>query len=330
MKETSAGGPLVSVVTPFYNTAAELSECIESVLAQSYENFEYILHDNCSDDGSSEIAASYAARDSRIRLIRSDCFRPQVANYNQALTCLSPKSRYCKIVQADDWIYPDCLRLMVEVAETDPRIGLVSSYYREGDRVRGTELAVEETVLSGREIIRRHLIDGIYLFGSPTTVMFRSEIVRSRNPFYDESRLHEDTEACYEVLHDWDFGFVHQVLSFLQVAPDSTYGRMRQLDDSQLDGLITFHRYGPGFLSPEEFRRYRKQRESRYYRRLARAVLAGKGKEFWEYQKVGLATVGLRIERGRIAWAILPELLGLLANPGRTLREGWHHFRRRL
>ena len=55
--------PLVSVVTPFYNTASYLAQCIESVLKQSYSEFEYILMDNCSTDGSSEIAETYARRD---------------------------------------------------------------------------------------------------------------------------------------------------------------------------------------------------------------------------------------------------------------------------
>ena len=59
--------PLVSVVTPFYNTADYLRECIESVLAQTYTRFEYILVDNQSTDGSAEIAAEYSKRDSRIR-----------------------------------------------------------------------------------------------------------------------------------------------------------------------------------------------------------------------------------------------------------------------
>ena len=82
----------VSVVTPFYNTAAYLAECIESVLAQSYSEFEYILMDNCSTDGSSEIAATYAYRDPRIRLIRCSQFLPQLPNYNRAQRFPTPAS----------------------------------------------------------------------------------------------------------------------------------------------------------------------------------------------------------------------------------------------
>src|SRR5713226_1044787 len=99
---TLATRPLVSVVTPFYNTAPYLAECIESVLAQSYSQFEYILMDNCSTDGSSEIAATYASREPRIRLIRCSQFVPQLPNYNRALAEISDDSIYCKIVQADD------------------------------------------------------------------------------------------------------------------------------------------------------------------------------------------------------------------------------------
>ena len=61
--------PFVSVVTPFYNTAEYLAECIESVLRQDHANFEYLLADNCSTDGSLEIAERYAAQDARIRVI---------------------------------------------------------------------------------------------------------------------------------------------------------------------------------------------------------------------------------------------------------------------
>src|SRR5206468_9138726 len=85
VRSTQSSIPLVSIVTPFFNTAPYLAECIESVLAQSFTQFEYILMDNCSTDGSAQIAARYASRDARIRLIRCSEFLSQLANYNRAL-----------------------------------------------------------------------------------------------------------------------------------------------------------------------------------------------------------------------------------------------------
>ena len=60
--------PLVSVVTPVYNGADFLEECIESVLKQTYGNFEYLIVNNCSKDRTLDIALSYAQKDSRIRV----------------------------------------------------------------------------------------------------------------------------------------------------------------------------------------------------------------------------------------------------------------------
>ena len=112
--------PLVSVVTPFYNTEPYLEECIESVLAQRYENFEYILANNCSTDRSRDIAQKYASRDKRVKLIDNERFLTQAQNYNNALRHISPYSKYCKVVQADDWIFPECLSSMVGLAEAHP------------------------------------------------------------------------------------------------------------------------------------------------------------------------------------------------------------------
>ena len=60
--------PFVSIVTPVYNTEKYLAECIDSVLAQTYQNWEYIIVDNCSTDKSPLIAESYACKDSRIKI----------------------------------------------------------------------------------------------------------------------------------------------------------------------------------------------------------------------------------------------------------------------
>ncbi len=160
-QSTLLQNPVVSVVTPFFNTAPYLAECIESVLAQSYSQFEYILLDNCSTDGSTEIAASYAQRDPKIRLIRCSEFLSQLANYNRALAESSNDAKYCKIVQADDWIFPECLQLMVRAFEQSESIGLVSSYWLDGNELGGSGLVPQTTMLPGREcpvvFANRHL-----------------------------------------------------------------------------------------------------------------------------------------------------------------------------
>ena len=123
----SSACPLVSVVTPFYNTEPYLAECIESVLAQSFTNFEYILVDNCSTDQSHRVAETYAKRDPRIKLVTTSRFLQQIDNYNYAVSLCSRDSKYCKIVEADNYIFRECLLLMVkafEQADIDP-IGFV-------------------------------------------------------------------------------------------------------------------------------------------------------------------------------------------------------------
>src|SRR5215467_2703059 len=109
--------PLVSVVVPLYNCGEFLAECLESILAQTYENWDCLIVDNCSTDNSAEIAQAFCSRDKRIRLHNNAQFLKAVPNFNNGLRRISPQSKYCKIVFADDWLFPSCLKEMVDVAE---------------------------------------------------------------------------------------------------------------------------------------------------------------------------------------------------------------------
>src|SRR6266496_2947919 len=95
--------PLITVLTPVYNGDEHLSECIESILNQTYKNFEYIILNNCSTDTTLEIANTYTRKDSRIRIYNNDRILSAAANHNACFRKISPESKYCKIVQADDW-----------------------------------------------------------------------------------------------------------------------------------------------------------------------------------------------------------------------------------
>jgi glycosyltransferase involved in cell wall biosynthesis len=328
--EAPLSQPLVSVVTPFFNSAPYLAQCIESVLAQSHSRFEYILSDNCSTDGSTEIAETYASRDPRIRLIRQPNFLSQVRHYNSALAEISGASEYCKMVQADDFIFPDCLRLMVQAFEQSDSIGLVSSYDLKGNTVRGSGFPYRTPWLSGQETARLYLRSGVYVFGSPTTVMYRSSIVRDEQPFFDESLLPEDVEKCMQILERWDFGFVHQVLSFLRLGNESITWGVRTLQPGMLDRYIVVQRYSPVFLEPGEAAFMRKGSKQTYYRVLAQEALRLREDAFWKFHQRGLKTLGETIDWPYLALQIGRELLWIAANPGTFAPQVIRHWKRKL
>src|ERR1041385_2860178 len=114
---TMTNEPLVSVVTPVYNGEDYLGECIESVLAQTYRNWDLTIVNNASTDRTLEIALQYAAKHPQIRVHSNERFLRVIASHNAALRWVSAESRYCKILSADDWLYPECLERMVALAE---------------------------------------------------------------------------------------------------------------------------------------------------------------------------------------------------------------------
>ena len=317
--------PLVSVVTPFYNTRNFLAECIESVLCQTYTNWEYILVDNCSTDGSSDIANKYAARfPDRIRLIRTDSFLSQVQNYNFALSRISTDSKYCKMVQADDWIFPDCLQSMVEVAEAHPNVGIVSAYELEGDHASLGGLPYPSPEVPGRDVCRLIFLKNKFFFGTPTSVLMRSEFVRSRSPFYEERHApFEDTHACFDALKTWNFGFVHQVLTYSRRDNESILARIRPFGFMRFIRLAEIVGHARNFLSEDEYEFCLKEAERSYFFFLGRSALQGRNSEFWKFHRERLAPLNYTLNFAFIARWILLVLLDDLGNPKRTLENFW-------
>src|SRR5260370_22149588 len=156
--------PLVSVITPVYNGEDFLAECIESVLAQTYQNWDYTIVNNRSADRTLEIAKNYAAKDARIRVHDNRDFLPIIQNHNHAIRQISPDSKYCKVVLADDWLFPECLMKMVALAEAHPGVGLVGAYGLHGDgmHVMWRGRPFPKTVVTGRGVTRLRRLPGGY------------------------------------------------------------------------------------------------------------------------------------------------------------------------
>jgi glycosyltransferase involved in cell wall biosynthesis len=244
--ESAASGmsaePLVGIATPVYNGAEYLAECIESVLAQTHTNFEYVVVDNASTDATPDIVAAFAAKDSRVKHVRFEQFVGVTENHNRAFDAIDPEAEFCKIVQADDWIYPECVRKMVAAAQVSETIGLVSAYRLWGEEVDLVGVPYSKTFVPGRDILRQ------------TALLYRTSFVKERAPFFIRGYVHEDTEAAYWLLNSHDFGFVHEVLSFARRQPGARLEWADRLSTAFAENIRCVLKYGPEVLEPAEYR----------------------------------------------------------------------------
>src|SRR6185295_12267136 len=101
-------------------------------------------------------------------------------NHERAYRRMSPDSRYVKVVHADDWIFPECLEKMSALADAHPSVTVVSAYRLEQEYVTLDGLPYPSTVVPGRDVCRLSLLGRVYVFGTPTSILVPSAIIRAR------------------------------------------------------------------------------------------------------------------------------------------------------
>lgn len=322
--------PLVSILTPVYNGAAYLGECIESVLRQTYANFEYIVVNNCSTDGTLEVANRFAEKDSRIKVQTNKEFVGVIANHNVAFSLMSPAARYCKVVSADDYIFPDCLVKMVELFDANPQVGIVGTYQVSGTVVKWQGFRYPETVIPGRELGRRLFLcnqefvqsQPVLGFGSPTSLMYRADLVRSTQAFYPNPSPHSDTSACFKSLQSSDFGFVYDILAYERIHSEtqtSTSLKMNRYLSACLSDLL---QYGPYYLTELEMQQQLKSALQNYHRFLAVNSLSWlRDKEFWAYHEGRLKELGQPLKGFWLLKAVFRLAVEVGVNPGLSIAK---------
>jgi glycosyltransferase involved in cell wall biosynthesis len=313
--------PLVYVLTPVYNGEKYLAECIESVLAQTYQNWRYYILNNGSTDGSRHIAEDYEKRDERVRVLDTPQFLNHLANQNLGLRQMPAEATYCKIVHADDWLYPECVEKMVVLAEANPKVLLVGSYGLRQDRVAWDGVPYKTSVMDGRDVCRRTLLGGPYLFGSPTSLLIRADEVRKRPDFFNEGNPQADKEICFDILRNGDFGFVHQVLTFTREHEEADPSGTKSLHSSRPGDLLILMRYGRAFLSPSEFKASEKRFWKAYYAMLGSLLFQNKAPNFWQYHKTMLRNLGCRFSWTSVIAAAVEDVLEIVLNPLTTSKR---------
>ncbi len=116
--------PLVSFIVPCYKHGHFLAQCVNSLLAQTYVDFEILIMDNCSPDNTPEVARSF--HDPRVKHIRNETNLGHIRNFNKGITLLTGK--YVWLISADDFLLStQALDRYVDVMERNPRVGFVFS-----------------------------------------------------------------------------------------------------------------------------------------------------------------------------------------------------------
>lgn len=217
--------PLVSIGVPVYNGGKFLEECLNSILDQSYQNWECIIVNNCSKDNTLEVAQQFTAKDKRFRLYDNKEFLNVMQNWNEASIHVSKDAEYFKIVPADDWITPDYLEEMLNVMENHPEVGICSSFRVDGTTIRGNGLDLYQgPEYNGRWAFEKEITAKIDVTGSANAYLCKTKYLKQIPGYpriFNEKNLHVDMELAYDMLNISQFGFVFKMMSYTRHHPKS-------------------------------------------------------------------------------------------------------------
>jgi glycosyltransferase involved in cell wall biosynthesis len=158
---------LISIITPNYNSAKYISQAIESVLAQTYQNWEMIIVDDCSVDGSYDIALEYAEKNNRIKVYRMEKNGGAALARNKAIEL--SKSEYIAFLDSDDLWVPDKLEKQLKFMIENDCDFCFTEYEQMDDKNRPLAIAKVIKKLTYRKML-------FHCFTGCSTVIYKQKL----------------------------------------------------------------------------------------------------------------------------------------------------------
>jgi glycosyltransferase involved in cell wall biosynthesis len=286
----------ISVCIPVYNGERWLGDAIRSVLGQTRGDFELLIVDNHSSDGSLDVASEAAQRDDRLRVVENLRTIGAVPNHNRCLELA--QGDLVKFLHHDDRLREDCLERMAAVFEANPRVGLVFSrreillddpadpaataWKREHEVLHAGFGQLQE-VNDGRDLLRRYLpsfgeADYANWIGEPSAVMVRRTAVEQAGGFDERVRQSFDIELWLRLLAAHDAGFVDEPLASFRHHGESLTADIAVRREDWLDRLWILEGLldDPNLASEHaRIRRYRRRELARVLKRQVGRVARG-------------------------------------------------------
>lgn len=201
--KTKRNEPLVSVVMPVYNAREFLAEAIESILSQTYKNFELLIVDDGSTDDSWEMIGKYARRyPKKIKTLRLKSRTNEAGN--GAVNAILPKARgeYIARMDADDVAHPKRLEKQVAFLEKNSQVILVGTQARVTD-ARGRVTGKKTYPLSHDEIYKQYAV--VHPIIHPS-VMIRRSMLPNKNRLYElKYGVNDDYYTFFRLMNYGEF-----------------------------------------------------------------------------------------------------------------------------
>ena len=218
------GRPRVSVCIPLYQKADYVGRTIDSVLAQTFTDFELVVLDNASTDGSAEVVARYD--DPRVRLVRNAETLPMIDDFDAAVR--ETRAPLVKLLNADDLIEPEALARQVAIMDAEPGVAVVSSRHHlvdDEDRIVARDRVLDTPDLVGRQdraaVVRRVVRHGGNPLGGPANMLFRRSAFEAIGGFPTDDSFVLDVALAVRLTTVGDFYGLPETLARFRLAVDS-------------------------------------------------------------------------------------------------------------
>lgn len=233
--------PQISIIVPIYKAEAYIRRCLDSIVAQSFTDWEAILVDDGSPDRSGEICDEYARRDSRIRVIHQENKGVAGARQTGIDNAIGEYSIHC---DPDDWVEGDWLECLYSHAKSDGADMVICDFFNE--RPMGQEYDSQKPYELTSKTVFRQLVEGT-MHGSTCNKLLRTRLYKDFNITFPLNMVYcEDLFViCQFLSHDIKVGYVPKALYHYDKMSNSNSlsSTVKSLSREAVDSLIYFTDY---------------------------------------------------------------------------------------
>lgn len=224
--------PMVSVVIPVRNRASLILRALDSVFSQTLRDFEVIVVDDGSTDGTPDAVADYGQP---VRLIRRQSVGVSAARNVGIASALGD---YIAFLDSDDWFEPTKLERQVAFFAAHPNVGMVYTRYSVFDELAGKQWVHSGGLTAQGDAFRDLLMGFMQTPLTTPTVMVRRAVFDTVDPFDTGMHMAEDIDLWCRIARRFDLGFIDEALAGIRIHGGNTSGRTTAFENLEIWSAI--------------------------------------------------------------------------------------------